>query len=75
MAHAAMPDVPTRVLRAQGYGALAQPRMRPDKVIDIAQHLGEGCGIRKTARLVGASKDGVTNLGLRLGLHARALAA
>ena len=53
--------------------ALWHSRMPPEKVIDIAQHLAEGCGIRKTARLVGASKDGVTKLGLRLGLHARAL--
>lgn len=53
--------------------ALWHSRMPPEKAIDIAQHLAEGCGIRKTARLVGASKDGVTNLALRLGLHARAL--
>jgi len=53
--------------------ALWHSRMPPDKAIDIAQHLAEGCGIRKTGRLVGASKDGVTNLALRLGLHARAL--
>ena len=52
--------------------ALWHSRMPPKKAIDIAQHLAEGCGIRKTARLVGASKDGVTNLALRLGLHARA---
>lgn len=53
--------------------ALWHSRMAPHKAIDIAQHIAEGCGIRKTARLVGASKDGVTNLALRLGLHARAL--
>ena len=47
--------------------------MAPDKAEAIASHLKEGCGIRKTARLVGASKDGVTHLALRLGLHARAL--
>ena len=39
----------------------------------IAQHLQEGCGIRKTSRLVGASKDGVTSIAIRLGLHAKAL--
>ena len=53
--------------------ALWHSRMPPDKAIDIAQHLAEGCGIRKTSRLAGASKDGVTNLARRLGLHARAL--
>ena len=46
--------------------------MRPETVKNIAEHLKEGCGIRKTSRLVGASKDGVTNMGIRLGLHAKA---
>jgi len=48
-------------------------RMPPDKAEAIAKHLKEGCGIRKTARLVGASKDGVTNMAIRLGLHARSM--
>ena len=47
--------------------------MAPEKAEAIAKHLAEGCGIRKTARLVGASKDGVTSIARRLGLHARAL--
>ena len=47
--------------------------MAADKVIAIAEHLKEGCGIRKTSRLVGASKDGVTSIAIRLGLHAKAL--
>jgi transposase-like protein len=46
-------------------------RMPFDKAEAIASHLKEGCGIRQTARLVGASKDGVTSLALRLGLHAK----
>ena len=46
--------------------------MKPRKVKDIAEHLKEGCGIRKTSRLVGASKDGVTSIAIRLGLHAKA---
>ncbi len=48
--------------------------MPPDKAEAIASHLKEGCGIRKTARLVGASQDGVTSIAIRLGLHARATA-
>lgn len=48
-------------------------RMAPEKAVAIASHLKEGCGIRKTARLTGASTDGVTHMALRLGLHARAL--
>ena len=52
--------------------ALWGTKMRPEKVRNIAEHLKEGCGIRKTSRLVGASKDGVTSIGIRLGLHAKA---
>ena len=48
-------------------------RMPPDKAEAIGSHLKEGCGIRKTSRLVPASKDGVTSIAIRLGLHARAL--
>ena len=46
-------------------------RMSMDKSEAIASHLKEGCGIRQTARLVGASKDGVTAVAKRLGLHAK----
>lgn len=51
--------------------ALWGTRMDPKTVVAIAEHLKEGCGIRKTSRLVGASKDGVTAIAVRLGLHAR----
>lgn len=47
--------------------------MRPERIVAIAEHLKEGCGIRKTARLTGASKSGVTSCGIRLGLHAKAV--
>lgn len=53
--------------------ALWGTKMPTDKVKDIAKHLKEGCGIRKTSRLVGASKDGVTSIAIRLGFHAKAL--
>lgn len=52
---------------------LWQTKMPPERAEAIASHLKEGCGIRKTARLVGASKDGVTSIAIRLGLHARIL--
>jgi hypothetical protein len=52
--------------------ALWGSRMAPERAEAIAAHLKEGCGIRKTSRLVGASKTGVTNIAIRLGLHARA---
>jgi hypothetical protein len=45
--------------------------MTPEKAKAIAQHLQEGCGIRQTARLVEVSKDGVTAMAIRLGLHAK----
>lgn len=51
--------------------ALWGSRMDPRKADSIASHLQDGCGIRQTARLVGASKDGVTAMALRLGLHAK----
>ena len=52
---------------------LWRTKMAPEKAEAIASHLKEGCGIRKTARLVGASKDGVTSIAMRVGLHARAI--
>lgn len=51
--------------------ALWGSRMPLEKAEAIAQHLQEGCGIRQTARLVGASTDGVTAMAKRLGLHAK----
>lgn len=52
--------------------ALFNMKMPPEKFQAVAEHLKEGCGIRKTSRLTGVSKDGVTNVAIRLGLHARA---
>lgn len=51
--------------------ALWGSRLDPAKALAIAEHLKEGCGIRKTSRLVRASKDTVTAISVRLGLHAR----
>jgi transposase-like protein len=53
--------------------ALFGTKVPPEKIGAVAEHLKEGCGIRKTSRLTGVSKSGVTSLALRLGLHARAL--
>lgn len=54
--------------------ALWNTRMPPERADAIARHLGDGCGIRQTNRLVpGSSKSGVTNVGIRVGLHAHAL--
>ena len=53
--------------------ALFGARVPGDKIVAVAAHLKEGCGIRKTARLTGVSKDGVTSVAIRLGLQAYAL--
>ena len=53
--------------------ALFGAMMAPERIVAVAEHLKEGCGIRKTARLTGASKDGVTRIAKRLGLHSKAL--
>ena len=64
--------VRTEVAPAKATSSCARARA-PEKAEAIARHLSDGCGIRRTARLVGASKDGVTRIARRLGLHARAL--
>lgn len=53
--------------------ALFRSRVPPEKIVAVAEHLKEGCGIRKTSRLTGVSKNGVTSIAIRLGLHASAL--
>jgi len=53
--------------------ALFGTKLPPDKIVAVAEHLKEGCGIRKTSRLTGVSKTGVTSIAVRLGLHAHAL--
>jgi len=53
--------------------ALFGTKMAPERIEAVAAHLKERCGIRKTARLTGASKDGVTSIAIRLGLHAQAV--
>ena len=53
--------------------ALFGSRVAADKILAVAEHLKEGCGIRKTSRLTGLSKTGVTSVAIRLGLHAHAV--
>jgi len=48
-------------------------RLPEEKIVSIASHLAEGCGVRKTGRLVGVSKDTVTRYSLLAGEHARDL--
>ena len=52
---------------------LFDARLREDKVIGVLQHIAEGCGVRKTGRLVGVNKDTVVRYSLRAGAHAQQL--
>ncbi len=46
----------------------------PDEtVVSVLNHINEGCGIRKTGRLVGVNKDTVTRYSLLAGKHAKEL--
>ena len=47
--------------------------MALEKALAALEHMADGCGTRKTARLVGVSKDTVTGLMRRAGDHALAL--
>jgi len=52
---------------------LFDTRLPEAKVISILAHLVEGCGVRKTSRLVEVNKDTVVRYSLRAGEHARQL--
>jgi transposase-like protein len=47
-----------------------QTRLPTQKVVSVLEHLAEGCGVRKTARLVGVHRDTVTRLSRLAGEHA-----
>ena len=53
--------------------AISEARLPLEKIVSVLKHLAEGCGIRKTARLVGVSKDTVSRLHRKAGVHAKAL--
>ena len=52
---------------------LFDTRLPEEKVVAILAHLSEGCGVRKTSRLVGVSTDTVTRYALRAGEHSQQL--
>ena len=57
---ALLPHLPRPVLRTQGYPAV--PRHLPeDKILSILEHIHEGCGVLKTARLVKVHPDTVSH--------------
>jgi transposase-like protein len=47
-----------------------QARLPMEKVLSVLEHLAEGCGVRKTERLVGVHRDTVTRLSRLAGEHA-----
>ena len=52
---------------------LFDSRLPAEKVIDVLSHLSEGCGVRKTGRLLGVSKDTITRYARLSGGHAQQL--
>jgi transposase-like protein len=52
---------------------LFDSRLPEDKVIALLAHIAEGCGVRKTSRLVGVSKDTIVRFSLLAGQQAQEL--
>jgi transposase-like protein len=52
---------------------LFDTRLPEERVVSVLAHIAEGCGVRKTSRLVGVSKDTVVRYSLRAGQHAQQL--
>jgi hypothetical protein len=57
----------------RAHTALSGCRLPRDKIISVLHHLAEGCGQRRTCRLVGVSRDVVRRLTHIAGEHAKAL--
>jgi transposase-like protein len=53
--------------------ALFDCRLPEDKALAVFDHLREGVGVRKTARLVGVNRNTVIRLALQAGRHAQHL--
>jgi LacI family transcriptional regulator len=52
---------------------LFQARLNEDKILEVASHVAEGCGVRKTGRLVGVTPNTVSRYSRLFGQHAKAL--
>ena len=48
-------------------------RLPEKKMISLLDHISEGCGVRKTSRLVRVHRDTVTRYTIAAGEHAKAL--
>ena len=53
--------------------ALFGMRLDEEKAISLLEHVSEGCGVRKTSRLVGVNKNTVMRFSRLAGKHAKAL--
>ena len=52
---------------------LFDSRLSQEKAVAVLAHIAEGCGVRKTGRLVGVNKDTVERTSLLAGQHAQQL--
>ncbi len=52
---------------------LFRAQLPPEKQISLLEHIAEGCGVRKTARLINVHRDTVTRYAKLAGDHAQAL--
>jgi len=52
---------------------LFQARLSEEKIQAVAAHVAEGCGVRKTGRLVQVARNTVTRYSRLLGWHAQAI--
>jgi transposase-like protein len=48
-----------RLFLAAGGGPLPGARLDEKKIVSVLAHVSEGCGVRKTGRLVGVNKNTV----------------
>lgn len=52
---------------------LFQAHLPEEKCVSILEHIAEGCGVRKTSRLVGVNRSTVTRYSVLAGNHAQAV--
>ncbi len=52
---------------------LFDTRLPEDKAVSVPNHIAEGCGVRKTGRLVGVNKNTVIRYSVLAGRHAQQL--
>jgi hypothetical protein len=48
-------------------------RLPEKEIVSVLAHIAEGCGVRKTSRLVGVNKNTVVRFSLLAGQHAKTL--